>query len=74
MLLSPSNEDFSHDLGKAMDHDIEGTHPEIGMVVSLESTDLMIKTVNIIEGHHDDVAPDMYRNKIIYKSPMPSLL
>jgi len=37
-----------HDLGKAMDHDIEGTHPEIGGRIA-RKYGLDDKTVNIIE-------------------------
>jgi ribonuclease Y len=37
-----------HDLGKAMDHDIEGTHPEIGGRIA-RKYGLDEKTINIIE-------------------------
>jgi ribonucrease Y len=53
-----------HDLGKAMDHDIEGTHPEIGGKIA-RKYGLDEKTINIIEGHHDDVPQICIETKIV---------
>lgn len=53
-----------HDLGKAMDHDIEGTHPEIGGRIA-RKYGLDEKTVNIIEWHHDDVPMICIETKIV---------
>jgi ribonuclease Y len=53
-----------HDLGKAMDHDIEGTHPEIGARIARKYW-LDEKLVNIIEGHHDDVPQICIETKIV---------
>lgn len=53
-----------HDLGKAMDHDIEGTHPEIGGRIA-RKYGLDDKIVNIIEGHHDDVPQICIETKIV---------
>ena len=53
-----------HDLGKAMDHDIEGTHPEIGGRIA-RKYGLDDKTINIIEGHHDDVPQICIETKIV---------
>lgn len=53
-----------HDLGKAMDHDIEGTHPEIGGRIA-RKYGLDEKIVNIIEGHHDDVPQICIETKIV---------
>ncbi|HRI35563.1 MAG TPA: ribonuclease Y [bacterium] len=53
-----------HDLGKAMDHDIEGTHPEIGGRIA-RKYGLDEKLVNIIEGHHDDVPQICIETKIV---------
>ena len=45
-----------HDIGKALDHDMEGTHVEIGV-------DILIKykenetVINAVEAHHGDVEP-----------------
>ena len=45
-----------HDLGKALDHDMEGTHVEIGVDVlkRFKENDLVI---NAVEAHHGDVEP-----------------
>ncbi len=53
-----------HDLGKAMDHDIEGTHPEIGGRIA-RKYGLDDKTINIIESHHDDVPQICIESKIV---------
>lgn len=53
-----------HDLGKAMDHDIEGTHPEIGWRIA-RKYGLDEKVTNIIEGHHDDVPQICIETKIV---------
>lgn len=45
-----------HDIGKALDHDMEGTHVEIGVDVlrKYKENDLII---NAVEAHHGDVEP-----------------
>ncbi len=45
-----------HDIGKALDHDMEGTHVEIGVDVlkRFKENDLII---NAVEAHHGDVEP-----------------
>lgn len=45
-----------HDIGKALDHDMEGTHVEIGVDVlkRYKENDLVI---NAVEAHHGDVEP-----------------
>lgn len=47
-----------HDLGKAVDHDVQGTHPEIGGVLA-RKFGLPKEIVAPIEGHHDDVPPTL---------------
>nr|MDD3720171.1 ribonuclease Y [Candidatus Gracilibacteria bacterium] len=42
-----------HDIGKALDHDIEGTHPEIGAKVG-RKYGLQEKIVDMIENHHGE--------------------
>jgi len=45
-----------HDIGKALDHDMEGTHIEIGVDIlkKFKENDLII---NAVEAHHGDVEP-----------------
>ena len=45
-----------HDIGKALDHDMEGTHIEIGVEVlkKYKENDMVI---NAVEAHHGDVEP-----------------
>jgi len=45
-----------HDLGKALDHDMEGTHVELGVEVlkKFKENDTII---NAVEAHHGDVEP-----------------
>ncbi|MGN1351587.1 MAG: ribonuclease Y [Clostridia bacterium] len=45
-----------HDIGKALDHDMEGTHVEIGVDVlkKYKENDLVI---NAVQAHHGDVEP-----------------
>jgi ribonuclease Y len=44
-----------HDIGKALDQDMEGTHVEIGREIA-KKFGLSEKVINAIEAHHDDVA------------------
>ncbi|MDD2487584.1 MAG: ribonuclease Y [Candidatus Gracilibacteria bacterium] len=53
-----------HDIGKALDHDIEGTHPEIGARIA-RKYGLSEGIINIIEGHHDGVPINCIETKII---------
>ncbi|MBI4832685.1 MAG: ribonuclease Y, partial [Candidatus Lindowbacteria bacterium] len=47
---------FLHDIGKAVDHEIEGSHARIGaqLAKKFSESDLI---VNAIEAHHSDVTP-----------------
>jgi len=42
-----------HDIGKALDHDIEGTHPEIGAKVG-RKYGLAEDVIDMIENHHNE--------------------
>ncbi len=46
-----------HDIGKAVDHEEEGTHPEIGEDIAkrCEESDVI---VNAIASHHSDIPPE----------------
>ena len=45
-----------HDIGKALDHDMEGTHVEIGVEV-LKKNKENAAVINAVEAHHGDVEP-----------------
>jgi len=47
---------FLHDIGKALDHEVEGTHARIGaqIVKKFNESDIIL---NAIEAHHNDVSP-----------------
>jgi len=45
---------FLHDIGKCIDYEMEGGHPEIGAGLASECGEAEI-VVNAVEAHHDDV-------------------
>ena len=45
-----------HDIGKALDHDMEGTHVEIGADI-LKKYKENEKVINAVQAHHGDVEP-----------------
>jgi ribonuclease Y len=55
---------FLHDIGKAMDHEMEGTHPKIGAEFASRygETDPVL---NAIEGHHADVPATSFFTPIV---------
>ena len=46
---------FLHDIGKAMDHEIEGGHPAIGMEFARKFGEKSEAVLNAIGGHHSDI-------------------
>jgi len=46
-----------HDIGKAIDHEIEGSHPVIGANYLKRFSESSI-VLNAVEGHHGDIPPD----------------
>ena len=46
---------FLHDIGKAMDHEVEGGHPAIGMEFSSRHGEKSEEVLNAIGGHHGDI-------------------
>jgi ribonuclease Y len=46
---------FLHDIGKAMDHEIEGGHPAIGMDFAKRHNEKNEAVLNAIGGHHNDI-------------------
>lgn len=46
---------FLHDIGKAMDHEVEGGHPAIGMEFVQRHGEKLEEVLNAIGGHHLDI-------------------
>ena len=46
---------FLHDIGKAMDHEMEGGHPAIGMEFCERHGEKDAAVLNAIGGHHNDI-------------------
>jgi ribonuclease Y len=46
---------FLHDIGKAMDHEVEGGHPAIGMEFARKHGETDEAVLNAIGGHHNDI-------------------
>jgi len=46
---------FLHDIGKALDHEVEGGHPAIGMEFAMRHGERNEAVLNAIGGHHSDI-------------------
>jgi len=55
---------FLHDIGKAMDHEIEGGHPRIGMDFAKQFGERE-PVLNAIGGHHADIAATSFYTPIV---------
>ena len=55
---------FLHDIGKAMDHEMEGTHPKIGAEFAGRYGETE-PVLNAIEGHHADVPATSFYTPIV---------
>lgn len=55
---------FLHDIGKAMDHEIEGTHPQIGYDFARQYGEKE-PVLNAIAGHHGDVPSTSFYTPIV---------
>lgn len=55
---------FLHDIGKAMDHEMEGGHPKIGMDFARQHGEKE-PILNVIGGHHADIPSTSFYTPII---------
>ena len=60
---------FLHDIGKAMDHEMEGGHPAIGMEVVRNYGEKSAAGLNAIGGHHGDLEASTPYTPIVMAVP-----
>ncbi len=56
---------FLHDIGKAMDHEMEGGHPKIGMDFAKQYGEKQEAVLNAIGGHHADIPATTFYTPIV---------
>ncbi|MEM1329603.1 MAG: ribonuclease Y [Planctomycetota bacterium] len=56
---------FLHDIGKAMDHEMEGGHPKIGMDFAKQHGEKEEAVLNAIGGHHGDIPATTFYTPIV---------
>ncbi|MBK7406088.1 MAG: ribonuclease Y [Phycisphaerales bacterium] len=56
---------FLHDIGKAMDHEMEGGHPKIGMDFARQHGEREEAVLNAIGGHHADMPSTTFYTPIV---------
>ncbi len=56
---------FLHDIGKAMDHEMEGGHPKIGMDFARQHGEKDEAVLNAIGGHHADIPATTFYTPIV---------
>lgn len=56
---------FLHDIGKAMDHEMEGGHPKIGMDFARQHGEKDEAVLNAIGGHHGDIPATTFYTPIV---------
>ncbi len=56
---------FLHDIGKAMDHEMEGGHPKIGMEFARQYGEKDEAVLNAIGGHHADIPATTWYTPIV---------
>lgn len=56
---------FLHDIGKAMDHEVEGGHPKIGMDFVRQYGEKNEAVLNAIGGHHADIPATTFYTPIV---------
>jgi len=56
---------FLHDIGKAMDHEMEGGHPKIGMEFARQYGERDEAVLNAIGGHHADIPATTFYTPIV---------